>query len=254
MDWLFDTQIWLALISLSVLEIVLGIDNLVFLAILTDRLDEERRPTAEKLGLAFALLARLGLLAAMMWVTGLATPVFEIFGQPVSWRDIVLIAGGVFLVAKATHEIHGSLEGDDDEAEDNEGRLHPVDHPPVVSLWPVVLQMGLLDLVFSLDSVITAVGMVNNLWVMAAAMVVAMGLMLAAAAPLSGFLNRHPTVKILALAYLIMIGVALITDGLGIHVPKGAIYFAMGFSAAIEGLNLLARRRQKPVRLRHPLP
>ena len=251
MDWLFDPQIWLSLISLSVLEIVLGIDNLVFLAILSDRLDEELRPKAEKLGLGFALLARLGLLAAMFWVVGLATPVFEILGQPVSWRDIILIGGGTFLVAKATHEIHGALEGDEHEEDGADGGATRGVAP---TLWHVVIQMGVLDLVFSLDSVITAVGMVNQLWVMAAAMVVAMALMLAAAAPLSGFLSLHPTVKILALAYLIMIGTALIADGLGIHVPKGAIYFAMGFSAAIEGLNLLARRRQQPVRLRHPLP
>jgi len=257
MEWLYDPQIWLSLVSLSVLEIVLGIDNLVFLAILTDRLPEERRPLAERLGLAFALLARLGLLAAMVWVLGLAVPVFEIFGQPVSWRDIVLIGGGIFLLAKATHEIHGALEGDDDEAEDG-AAAHPVAAagaaPVTAGLWRVALQMGVLDLVFSLDSVITAVGMASRLWVMAAAMVVAMALMLAAAAPLSNFLGRHPTVRMLALAFLIMIGLALVADGLGVHVPKGAIYFAMGFSAAIEGLNLLAKRRQKPVRLRHPLP
>ena len=251
MDWLYDPQIWLGLVSLSVLEIVLGIDNLVFLAILTDRLPEERRALAERLGLAFALLARLGLLAAMVWVLGLATPVFEILGQPVSWRDIVLIGGGTFLLAKATHEIHGALEGDEDEESAADGaRPNPI----VGGLWRVVVQMGLLDLVFSLDSVITAVGMVSRLWVMAAAMVVAMALMLAAAAPLSSFLNRHPTVRMLALAFLIMIGLTLVADGLGADVPKYAIYFAMGFSAAIEGLNLLARHRQKPVHLRHPLP
>ena len=254
MDWLYDPQIWLSLVSLSVLEIVLGIDNLVFLAILTDRLPEDIRPLAERLGLAFALLARLGLLAAMVWVLGLGAPVFAIFDQPVSWRDIMLIGGGIFLLAKATHEIHGALEGDDDDGEDGATPGPVAAHPVAAGLWRVVLQMALLDLVFSLDSVITAIGMASSLWVMAAAMVVAMALMLAAAAPLSSFLGRHPTVRMLALAYLIMIGVTLIADGLGVHVPKGAIYFAMGFSAAIEGLNLLAKRRQKPVRLRHPLP
>ena len=250
MDWLFDPWVLLSLVSLSVLEIVLGIDNLVFLAILTDRLPEEQRPLAERLGLAFALAARLALLAAMVWAIGLVQPVFEIFGQAVSWRDIVLIGGGIFLLAKATHEIHGALEGDDDESDGADP------HPPhpISGLWRVVVQMAVLDLVFSLDSVITALGIASQLWVMAAAMVVAMALMLAAAESLSGFLSRHPTVRLLALAYLIMIGLVLVADGMGVHVAKGTIYFAMGFSAVIEGLNLLAKRRQKPVRLRHPLP
>ena len=247
MNWLLDPEMWFGLITLSLLEIVLGIDNLVFLAILTERLPPERRLLAERLGLSVALLARLGLLAGMVWIVGMGEPVFTIFDQAVSWRDIVLVAGGIFLLAKGTHEIHGALEGDDDEGDtESFGKIFP--------LGVVLAEMAVLDVVFSLDSVVTAVGMVNEVLVMAAALVVAMGLMLAAAAPLAGFLERRPTVKILALCFLLVVGTSLIAEGAGAHVPKATLYFAMGLAVGIEALNLLARHRQKPVKLRNPVP
>ncbi len=245
MEWLHDPQAWLSLITLSALEIVLGIDNLVFLAILTDRLPDSHRPLAEKLGIAFALVARLGVLAAVAWAIRLANPLITVLGQPLSVRDIVMVGGGVFLLAKGTHEIHGALEGNDDEA--------AAFQPAAARLWVVFVQMALLDLVFSLDSVATAVGMAADVRVMAAAIVVAMALMLVAAPPLARFLSGHPTVKMLALAFLLLVGTTLVADGLGVHVPKGYLGFAMVFSVAIEALNLLARHRQNPLRLRHPM-
>lgn len=249
MDWLLDPQIWIGLLTLTTLEIVLGIDNLVFLAILADRLPPEQRASARRLGLAFALLTRLGLLSTISWIASLTTPLFEIADQPVSWRDLILVAGGVFLLWKATHEIHGSLEGKEDEAATNAGKAG-------ASFLGIIVQIGILDIVFSLDSVITAVGMANELWVMVTAVVIAMVCMLLAATPLSRFVNDHPTVKMLALAFLLLVGMALVADGFGFHIPKGYLYFAMGFSVMVEALNLAARRRRraKPVQLRHPLP
>lgn len=248
MEWLSDPHLWLSLLTLSALEIVLGIDNLVFLAILADRLPEAQRPLARRLGLGFALGTRLALLGSLAWIIGLTEPVFVIWNHPVSWRDIILVGGGLFLLAKATHEIHGSLEGEDEE----EGDGHPPRTPP--GLVATIIQIGILDIVFSLDSVITAVGMVDDLRVMVAAVVVAMVVMLVAAGPLARFVSRHPTVKMLALSFLLLVGMALVADGLGFHIPKGYLYFAMGFSVLVEALNLAARRRRKPVRLRHPLP
>jgi len=247
MEWLTDPQTWLSLVTLSALEIVLGIDNLIFLAILTNRLPDSDKPRAERMGLGFALASRLALLGAVFWVAGMSDPVFTIFGFPTSWRAIILAGGGLFLLAKATHEIHGALEGED---EDNPG----AEPPKIGRMWPVVAEMVVLDVAFSLDSVVTAVGMANQFWVMVAAVVVAMTLMLASAEPLSAFLARHPTVKMLALAFLLMIGMALLAESLGIRIPKGYLYFAMGFAVAVEALNLLVRRARKPVRLRHPLP
>ena len=246
MEWLADPQIWISLLTLSTLEIVLGIDNLVFLAILADRLPEEQRPAARKLGLGFALVTRLLLLASLSWIVGLVEPVVTIFGHPVSWRDIILIGGGVFLLAKATHEIHGSLEG---EGEEGEGGVPGV----AAGFAATIIQIGILDIVFSLDSVITAVGMVDNLMVMAAAVIIAVLLMLVAAAPLSAFVSKHPTVKMLALSFLLLVGMSLIADGLGYHIPKGYLYFAMGFSVLVEALNLGARSRRKAVTLRNRL-
>ncbi|MGE5475748.1 MAG: TerC family protein [Bacteroidales bacterium] len=249
MEWLTDPQIWISLLTLSALEIVLGIDNLVFLAILAERLPESQRPAARKLGLAFALLTRLGLLASLAWIASLIEPVFTVLGHPVSWRDIILIGGGVFLLAKATHEIHGSLEGEDEGEAAGGGAGKAVQAGFVAT----VVQIGILDIVFSLDSVITAVGMANQLGVMVAAVIVAVILMLIASGPLAEFVSRHPTVKMLALSFLLLVGMSLVADGMGFHIPKGYLYFAMGFSVLVEALNLAVRRRKKPVHLRNSL-
>lgn len=250
MEWLSDPQIWISLLTLSTLEIVLGIDNLVFLAILADRLPEHQRPLARKLGLGFALITRLALLASLSWIVGLTEPVFTVLTQPVSWRDIILIGGGVFLLAKATHEIHGSLEG---EGEGGEDAGTPAGKAAKAGFIATIVQIGILDIIFSLDSVITAVGMANQLWVMATAVVIAVGVMLVAAGPLSAFVSKHPTIKMLALSFLLLVGMSLVADGMGMHIPKGYLYFAMGFSVLVEALNLLARRRRKPVELRKSL-
>ena len=209
------------------------------------------QPLGRRLGLIFALATRIGLLCSLSWIAGLVDPVFVIWEHPVSWRDIILIGGGVFLVAKATHEIHGSLEG--------EGGDEALAGAPVaaatVGLAGIVVQIALLDIVFSLDSVITAIGMANTLWVMITAVELASGVMVVAAAPLSALILRHPTIKMLALSFLLLVGVVLVADGTGHSVPKGYLYFAMGFSLTIEILNLLARRgRRAPVRLRTPVP
>jgi len=216
-----------------VLEIVLGIDNLVFIAVLAGRLPAEQQDRARRTGLALALVTRLALLASIVWVMGLNQPVFEAFGRPLSWRDLILIGGGAFLLYKATDEIHRRLDPE-----------HAVDAPAsgTASFGSVVAQIGVLDIVFSLDSVITAVGMANELWVMAAAIVIAMIVMLVAAGPLTRFLDRQPTVKMLAFCFLFMIGAILVADGAGFHVPKGYVYGAVAFSIAVEALNQLARR------------
>jgi predicted tellurium resistance membrane protein TerC len=238
-----DPQIWLSLLTLAVLEIVLGIDNIVFIAVLTQKLPKERQALARQLGIGFALVTRLMLLFAIAWVIGLVEPIFEIFGHPVSWRDIILIGGGAFLIYKSTHEIHGSLEGEQDE----------VGRRIAANFFAVVAQIAFLDIIFSLDSVITAVGMAEHVWIMVVAIVIAMIIMLVAAGPVAGFVERHPTVKMLALSFLLLIGTALIADGFGFHIPKGYIYAAMGFSILVEALNLVARRRKaKPVHLRQP--
>jgi predicted tellurium resistance membrane protein TerC len=236
MGWLTDPQIWASLVTLTALEIVLGIDNLVFIAIVAGRLPPERQNRARRVGLALALITRLVLLASIVWIIGLTRPVFELFGQPVSWRDIVLIAGGLFLLYKGTREIHQGLEGDGQTAGAGGGRT---------SFAGVVVQIMVLDIVFSLDSVITAVGMANTLWVMAAAIVIAVAIMLVASKPLADFVERHPTVKMLALSFLLLIGMTLVADGAGFEVPKGYIYAAIGFSVAVETLNQFAARRRK---------
>jgi predicted tellurium resistance membrane protein TerC len=249
MEWLTDPQIWISLLTLSALEIVLGIDNLVFLAILADRLPEHQRPLARKLGLGFALITRLALLGSLAWIVGLVEPVFSVLGHAVSWRDIILIGGGVFLLAKATHEIHGSLEGEEDGP--GAGGAAGAAKAGFVA---TIVQIGILDIVFSLDSVITAVGMAQQLWVMVVAVIVAVVIMLVAAGPLSAFVSRHPTVKMLALSFLLLVGMSLVADGMGYHIPKGYLYFAMGFSVLVEALNLAVhKRRRKPVELRKNL-
>ena len=247
MEWLSDPQLWISLLTLAALEIVLGIDNLVFLTILSDRLPEPQRPLARKLGLAFALITRLALLASLSWIVGLVDPVFTVWGHAVSWRDIILIGGGLFLLTKATHEIHGSLEGEEDDGHGGAVKA------AAAGFAATIIQIGILDIVFSLDSVITAVGMVDQLEVMAAAVIIAVIVMLVAAGPLSAFVSAHPTVKMLALSFLLLVGMALIADGLGFHIPKGYLYFAMGFSVLVEALNLIARKRRKPVKLRNSL-
>ena len=240
MDWLSDPQIWASLLTLTALEIVLGIDNLVFITILAGRLPAERQDHARRIGLALALITRLALLGSIAWIVGLTQPLFEIFGHAISWRDLILIGGGLFLLYKGTREIHHRLE---DNVHDNEAG------PVRTSFGSVIVQIVLLDIVFSLDSVITAVGMANDFSVMAAAVVIAVIIMLVASGPVSDFVNRHPTVKMLALSFLLLIGMTLVADGVGFHVPKGYIYAAIAFSAAVEALNQLAARRRRGRRL-----
>jgi len=238
MEWLADPQIWASLVTLTALEIVLGIDNLVFIAILVGRLPPERRDLARRLGLAVAVLSRLALLASIAWIVGLTAPVFELFDHPFSWRDIILIAGGLFLLYKGTREIHERLEGEHEGANVSTAKA-------AASFGGVIAQIMVLDVVFSLDSVITAVGMANELWVMAAAVIIAVLLMLAASGPLATFIDRHPTIKMLALSFLLLIGTTLVADGIGFHVPKGYIYAAIGFSVMVEALNQVAARRRR---------
>jgi predicted tellurium resistance membrane protein TerC len=240
MGWLNDPQIWASLLTLTALEIVLGIDNLVFITILAGRLPAERQNRARRMGLGLALITRLALLASIAWIIGLTQPVFEILGRSISWRDLILIGGGFFLLYKGTREIHHRIEGDELPSEPRRANAN---------FGGVIMQIVVLDIVFSLDSVITAVGMANQFWVMATAVVIAVLIMLAASGPVSDFVNRHPTVKMLALSFLLLIGMTLVADGAGFHVPKGYIYAAIAFSAAVEGLNQLAgqrRRRRMP--------
>jgi predicted tellurium resistance membrane protein TerC len=244
MDWLTDPQVYASLLTLTTLEIVLGIDNMVFIAILAGRLPVERQRRARQVGLALALITRLALLGSIAWIVGLTRPIVVLFGHGVSWRDIVLAAGGMFLLYKGTTEIHRRLEGGGPEETTARGGT---------SFAGIVAQIILLDIVFSLDSVITAVGMASEFLVMAAAIIIAVAIMLAAAAPLAAFIERHPTVKMLALSFLLLIGMALVADGAGFHVPKGYIYAAIGFSIAVEALNQIAARRRGP-RGRSPEP
>jgi predicted tellurium resistance membrane protein TerC len=238
MEWITDSQIWISLLTLTLLEIVLGIDNIVFLSILAGKLPGPQQAKARTIGLALALITRILLLCALFWLIGLTQPL--IFGR--SGKDLVLILGGLFLIGKSTHEIHGSLEGD--ETANSSGTA-----PGMSS---VIIQIIALDIVFSLDSVITAVGLVQQIGVMIAAVILAMIVMLLSAGAISDFVNRHPTIKMLALSFLLLIGVVLVADGFGQHVSKGYIYFAMAFSVAVEMLNLRLRARQSPVKLRQP--
>jgi len=240
-NWVTDASIWLSLVTLAGLEIVLGIDNIVFIAILTNRLPEAQRPAARKAGMAMALLTRLALLSVLAWVATLTQPLITIAGLGLSWRDLILIAGGLFLLVKGTHEIHNEVEADDHE----EGGLA---RTATATFGAVVAQIAVIDIIFSLDSVITAVGMAEHLWVMVVAIVIAMALMLAASTPLSNFVSNHPTVKMLALSFLMMIGVFLIADGLHFHIPKGYLYFSLAFSIAVEALNYTVRRRRRAAR------
>ncbi len=246
MDWISSPEAWVALATLTVLEIVLGIDNIVFISILSDRLPPSQRNRARQLGLAGAMIGRIGLLLSIAWVMGLTETLFTVLDREVSGRDLILIAGGMFLLFKATREIHHKLEGE--EEEDRERRWG-------TTFAGVLAQIMALDLVFSLDSVITAVGMADDLMVMILAIVIAVGVMMVSARTVGDFVSRHPTVKMLALSFLLLIGMTLIMEGLGQHISKGYIYFAMGFSVFVEALNLRVERKRKtkPVRLKGPL-
>jgi len=238
LDWIADPNIWASLLTLTFLEIVLGIDNIIFLSIITERVAENRRILAQRLGLGLALFGRLVLLAGLVWLTKLTEPLFEIVGYAVSWRDIILLGGGLFLLAKATTEIHGTVEGE--EEAHGGGKA--------TSFAAAIAQILAIDIVFSLDSVITAVGMTDNLPIMIAAVVIAIAVMMFAATPISGFIRRHPTTKMLALAFLLLIGVALVADALHFHVPRGYLYFAIAFSLLVELLNLAAAKRRRKAR------
>jgi len=244
MEWISDPQIWISLATLTLLEIVLGIDNIIFLSILAGKLPAAQQPKARFLGLAGALVMRLILLGALSWIIKLTTPLFSVFGHEFSGQSLVLLSGGLFLIWKSTHEIHHKLEGEEE---------HENGHAKnKVSFVAIVGQIMVLDIIFSLDSVITAVGMVQHLPVMVAAVVIAIIVMMFAAGTIADFVNRHPTVTMLALSFLLLVGLVLVADGLGHHIPKGYIYFAMAFSILVEVLNLRAAAKRKAKRALHP--
>ncbi|MBA3385986.1 MAG: TerC family protein [Chthoniobacterales bacterium] len=237
MEWFTDPQAWIGLLTLTLLEIVLGIDNIVFISILAGKLPAAKQNQARQIGLALAMIMRILLLLSLSWIVGLTKPLFILAGYDVTGRALILIGGGLFLLAKSTREIHNKLEGENG---DRSIRTLP-------SLASVLVQIIALDLVFSLDSVITAVGMVDEIGVMVAAVMIAVGVMMLFAGTISGFVERHPTIKMLALSFLLLIGVNLIGEGLGFHIPKGYTYFAMGFAVFVEMLNLKLRKRRVPV-------
>ncbi len=247
MEWLLDPHAWLALATLTALEIVLGVDNIIFISVLCGRLPPHQRARARTIGLVLAMVTRLALLFTLTWIMTLTAPLFEvpILGKPISGRNLILIGGGLFLLWKSVHEIHNALEG-----EEEEDRGITV----AAGFGAVIAQIAVIDIVFSLDSVITAVGMVDELAIMVIAIVLAVGVMLFSAGPIGEFVDRHPTIKMLALAFLILIGVALIGEGWDLHIPKGYIYFAMAFAVGVEMLNLRMRRRLEAVHLRRHIP
>jgi predicted tellurium resistance membrane protein TerC len=241
-EFLTDPQVWLAFATLTALEIVLGIDNIIFISILVGRLPESQRARGRTIGLALAMITRILLLLSITWVMGLSDELFSVLGRGVSGRDLILVGGGLFLLAKSTMEIHHSLEGEETDEHSVKVRA---------TFLSVITQIAIIDIVFSLDSVITAVGMADHVEVMIAAVIVAVLVMMFMAGPISNFVDRHPTIKMLALSFLILIGMALIGEGFGFHIPKGYIYFAMAFSVAVEMLNIQIRKRaDKPVKLR----
>jgi len=242
MEWISSPESWIALLTLTALEVVLGIDNIIFISILAGKLPEDQQKTGRQVGLILAMLTRILLLFSIAWLTRLTTPFFNVFSHEISGRDLILIIGGLFLLAKSTFEIHERLEGEEGHASEK----------VAATLGSVIVQIMLLDIVFSLDSVITAVGMVDEVAIMITAVVIAVGIMLFASGPISSFVNDRPTLKILALSFLLLIGFSLVADGLGIHIPKGYIYFAMGFSVFVEVINLQVRSKTKPVQLRKP--
>jgi predicted tellurium resistance membrane protein TerC len=248
MEWLTDPEAWIALFTLTALEIVLGVDNIIFISILVGRLPEAQRQRARVLGLGFAMLTRIGLLLSLAWVMTLTEPIFTIIGREISGRDLILIAGGLFLLWKSVHEIHNSLEGEDEEA-------HAAAMAVRASFAAIIVQIGIIDIVFSLDSVITAVGMADHVAIMVIAIVIAVGVMMFSARAIGDFVDRHPTVKMLALSFLILVGLALVAEGWDFHIPKGYIYFAMAFSVGVEMLNIRVRaKRAAAVRLRRNMP
>ena len=240
MDWIFDTEIWMALITLTTLEIVLGVDNLVFVSIAVSKLPPERRAWARKFGLALACITRILLLVSLAFLASMQSDLFTLFGKPISIRDLVLIGGGLFLLVKGTMEIHDAMEG---RTEDE-----TIDTKPSAVFGYVIAQIAIIDIVFSLDSVITAVGMVDHVGVMIAAIMIAVGVMIFASNVIGDFIDRHPTIKMLALAFIILVGVALVADGFEIHIERKLLYFAMAFSAAVESLNILAKQRAQRLR------
>lgn len=242
MDAFFTSSGLIALVTLTFLEIVLGIDNIIFISILSSKLPGPQQGPARRTGLLAAMGIRILLLLSIVWITRLTTPLFYLWGRPLSGRDLILIGGGLFLLAKATLEIHDRLEGEEGH---RSARVRP-------SFAAVIFQIMVLDIVFSLDSVITAVGMADEISIMVTAVILAVAVMMFSAGPISAFVNRHPTVKVLALSFLLLIGVGLIGDGLGMHIPKGYIYFAMGFSVFVEMINLRVRKSAAPVQLREP--
>ncbi|TGU72804.1 TerC family protein [Geomonas terrae] len=241
MDWFTDPQVWMALITLTALEIVLGIDNIIFISIQASKLPAAQQEKARLTGLGLAMFIRVALLFSLTWLMGLTTPLFSLFGNEISGRDLILLSGGLFLIWKSTMEIHEKLEGEE------------VVHASKVgaTFGAVIVQILLLDIVFSLDSIITAIGMASQLFIMVAAVVIAVGFMMLFSGKISAFVERHPTIKMLALSFLLLIGVSLIGEGFGMHIPKGYIYFAMAFSVMVEMLNLRVRRG-KPVKLHEP--
>lgn len=239
MEWISDPQIWIAFATLSVLELVLGIDNVIFISILSGKLPAKDQPKARFIGLSLALVMRVILLFSLTWVMGLVEPWFTVLGQNVSGRDLILLIGGLFLIFKSTHEIHGSLEGEEGESS----------RKVYAGFAGVIVQIMLLDIVFSLDSVITAIGMVDNVWIMIAAVMVSIIAMMLFAGPIGAFVQRHPTIKMLALSFLLLIGMTLIAEGLEFHIPKGYVYVAMAFSVFVELLNIRLRKKTKAVQL-----
>jgi predicted tellurium resistance membrane protein TerC len=239
MEWMTTPEGWIALLTLTALEIVLGIDNIVFISILAGKLPEAQRERARKVGLSLAMLIRIALLLSITWVMQLTSPLFAVFGNEISGRDLILIIGGLFLIAKSTHEIHDKLEGEEGHASAK----------VAASFAAVIIQILLLDIVFSLDSVITAVGMAEDVAVMVLAVVIAVGVMLVSAKTIGEFVEKHPTVKMLALSFLLLIGMSLMAEGFEQHIPKGYIYFAMGFSVFVEMINLRVRTKSAPVEL-----
>ena len=242
MEWLADPNIWIAFGTLTLLELVLGIDNIIFISILAGKLPEDQQAKARYIGLTLALIMRVILLFSLSWVMSLTYPLFTVWEYSVSGRDLILILGGLFLIGKSTHEIHGSLEGE-------KGHIAKKTYPSFTS---VIVQIGLLDIVFSLDSVITAIGMVDKIPVMIAAVIVSMVVMIIFAGTISDFVQRRPTIKMLALSFLLLIGFTLVVEGFHLHIPKGYIYFAMAFSIFVEFLNLQIRRKADPVKLHDP--
>jgi predicted tellurium resistance membrane protein TerC len=235
-DWLFDPTIWASLVALTAMEIVLGIDNVVFISVIVARLEPRQRERIRRIGLALALIFRIVMLFAITWLIGLTAPLLTIFNFEISWRDVILIAGGLFLLAKATREIHETIEGGED------GR--PA-RQASGGFWSFIVQIALIDLVFSADSIITAIGMAEHVEVMVAAVVISMFVMYLASGPVAEFIELHPTTRMLALSFLFLIGAALVADGLDFHIPRGYIYFAMGFAAMVETMNVWAQRRRE---------